>query len=584
MTSTSPPQAETARTPGPDDGLDYGPTSRPPLGPLAVLTLQHAAMVMVFMVYPLVLAGALGLTTPETSGLIAGTLFACALATGLQVMRPPWGSGQLGVFIPTPVHLSALIYAGSVGGIPMVAGFALMLCVCELLIARLLPALKICFPAEVCGVVILGLGMAIAPTALMQFTGSATLAAEGINPLGLGVATLTLATVVAVTLFDTGRFRLVAVGLGLLVGSGTGVALGLIPQAAIEEVQSLPWFGMPVIRFASPEFSLTLIPVVIALALIISVDNLGVQVGIQRLIDPRWRQIDFVQGRGSVQAGALGDAAAGLLSGMPVGLSSSHVGLMFATNAAARIVAPCTAVLLALAAFMPKGIALLGLIPKPVVGAIMVYTAAYMMVSGMQMTQSRLLSERRRFVVGLSLVAGLLPLAMPQLKEGMPELLRPLYESSLTMAAVVAIGLTLLFRIGIRNRERLPDTLDLFDFEALEAFFLRMGSVWGARRDLIVRAARVSGEAVEALALLNTRREDIACELVFDEDTLHVVLDYRGPMLECPERRPAAAEALESEHHLARVAGHLVRRSVDKLIQTPAPDGQTHRLTLHFEN
>jgi NCS2 family nucleobase:cation symporter-2 len=166
----------------------------------------------------------------------------------------------------------------------------------------------------------------------------------------------------------------------------------------------------------------------------------------------------------------------------------------------------------------------------------------------------------------------------------MPELLRPLYESSLTMAAVVAIGLTLLFRIGIRNRQRIPDTLNLFDFEVLEAFFLRMGSVWGARRDLIVRAARVSAEAVEALALLNIRREDIGCELVFDEDTLHVVLDYRGPMLECPERRPAAAEALESEQHLVRVAGHLVRRSVDKLIQTPAPDGQSHRLTLHFEN
>jgi NCS2 family nucleobase:cation symporter-2 len=207
-----------------------------------------------------------------------------------------------------------------------------------------------------------------------------------------------------------------------------------------------------------------------------------------------------------------------------------------------------------------------------------------MMVSGMQLTQSRLLSERRRFVVGMSLVAGLLPLALPHLKEGLPELIGPLYESSLTMAALVAIGLTLLFRIGIRNRERLPETLELFDFEVLEAFFLRMGSVWGARRDLIVRAARASGEAVEAMALLNIRREDIACELVFDEDTLHVVLAYRGPVLECPERRPAAAEALESEHHLARLAGHLVRRSVDKLVQTSAPDGQHHRLTLHFEN
>ena len=132
MNTTSSTKAEIAGTSEPGDGLDYGPASRPPLGPLAALTLQHAAMVMVFMVYPLVLAGALGLASAETSGLIAGTLFACALATWIQVMPAPWGSGQLGVYIPTPVHLSALIYAGSVGGVPLIAGFALLLCLCEL--------------------------------------------------------------------------------------------------------------------------------------------------------------------------------------------------------------------------------------------------------------------------------------------------------------------------------------------------------------------------------------------------------------------------------------------------------------------
>ncbi len=564
--------------------LAYGPASRPPAGALAALVLQHAGMVLVFMVYPLVLAGALGLGPLETSGLIAGTLVACALATWIQVVRAPWGSGQLGVYIPTPVHLSALIYAAGLGGLPAVAGFGLVLGACELLIARLLPALRVCFPAELCGVVIMGLGMAIAPTALMQFTGSLTLAGEGISPVELGIATLTLGTVIAFTLLDAGRFRLVAVGLGLVVGSAAGAALDLIPREGLEALATMSWFGLPSIRFASPEFSLNLVPVAITLALIASIDNLGVQIGIQRLVDPRWRQIDWRQGRGSVQANAVGDAAAGLLSGMPVGLSSSHGALMFATNAAARIIAPCTAGLLALAAFMPKGIALLGLIPKPVVGAIMVYTAAYMVVSGMQLTQSRLLSERRRFVVGLSVVAGLLPLALPNLKEGLPEFLRPLYGSSLTMAAVVAIGLTLLFRLGIRTRAHVPGTLALLDFEALEQFFLRLGCVWGARRDLMVRAARVTSEAVEALALLDIPRSAMDCELVFDEDRLQVVLSYTGPRLECPAQRPSADVALDGQQQLARLAGHLVRRSVDRLVQTSDPEGRRQRLDLYFED
>ena len=562
----------------------YRTNDRPPAGPLAILTLQHTALVMVFMVYPVAIAQAIGLAPAETGAFLAATLFACAVGTLVQVLRTPWGSGQLGVLIPTPVMMPALIHIGSLGGLPLIAGFAWMLAASELVIARLLPRLKICFPPEVCGVVIIGLGLAIGPTALMQFTGSVTASDTSIDPLHLLVAGLTLASVIGATLFAGGRLRLVAVGIGLIVGSLAGVSLGLTPSQELERLQNLPWFGMPNLNMMALSVDVSLLPIAVLLALIACIDNLGAQVGIQRLVDPRWRSIDFRQGSGSVQANAAGDLTAGLISGMPVGLSSSHVGLMFATNAAARIIAPCTAALLVIAAFMPRLIEVLSLIPRPVIGALMVYTAAYLIVSGMQLTQSRLLSDRRMFTVGLSLVVGLMPLALPDLKAGLPDSLQALYESSLSMSAITAIGLTLLFRIGIRNHARLPSDLDPADFEALSDFFLRMGRLWGAQRDLIMRATRATGEAVEAFALQGIRREAIDCELQFDEDTLNVILRYRGPVLECPERRPPAASALDDDHHLALIAGHLVRRSVDELLQSSEPDGQNHQLTLRFEH
>ena len=143
----------------------YRTNDRPPAGPLAILTLQHTALVMVFMVYPVAIAQAIGLAPAETGAFLAATLFACAVGTLVQVLRTPWGSGQLGVLIPTPVMMPALIHIGSLGGLPLIAGFAWMLAASELVIARLLPRLKICFPPEVCGVVIIGLGLAIGPTA-----------------------------------------------------------------------------------------------------------------------------------------------------------------------------------------------------------------------------------------------------------------------------------------------------------------------------------------------------------------------------------------------------------------------------------
>lgn len=565
--------------------LLYRTNDRPPAGALAVLALQHAALVLVFMVYPVALAQAIGLSPAETGSLLAATLFSCAVGTLFQVLRPPWGTGQLGILIPTPVMLPALIYVGGMGGMPLIAGFACLLALAELVLARLLPRLKACFPIEVCGVVIIGLGLAIGTKALTQLTPSTHAAAEAfLDPLHLLVAGLTLASIIGTTLFAGGRWRLVAVGVGLLVGTGAGAALGLVPAAELVELQRLPWFGVPHLHGTELALDFSLLPIAILLALISSIDNLAAQVGIQRLVDPQWRRIDFRQGTGSVQANAVGDATAGLLSGMPVGLSSSHVGLIFATGAAARIIAPCTAALLCGAAFMPKLIELLSLIPRPVVGALLAYFACYLIVSGMRLTQSRLLSDRRMITVGLSLVVGLMPLVLPGLKQGLPAPLQPLYESSLTMSALAAIGLSLLLRLGIANRAPLPATVDPFNFEALSAFFLRVGREWGAQRELISRAARVTGEAVEALGLLGVRREAIQCRLQFDEDTLDIVLNYRGPVLDCPERRPVTGRELDEDHQAARLAGHLVRRSVDRLLQSSEGDGRRHQLTLRFES
>ena len=547
-----------------------------------VLTLQHTVLVLVLMVYPLAVAQAIHLDSLQTSTLIVGTILASAVATAMQVARTPWGSGQLGVYIPTPLHLSALIFAGT-GGLAMIAGYALILCACQLLISRLLPALRVCFPAEVCGVVVIGLGMSITPTALMQVTGASSIRAETVQGLDLAVAVLTLITIIAATLFNKGRFRLVAVGAGLLVGSIVGGLYGLIAPADLAQLQSKPWLGLPSLGLAVPEFNMAIVPIAIVLALINSIDNLGVQVGIQRLVNPDWRQVDLQQGAGSVRANAVGDGAAGLLAGMPVGLSSAHVGLMFATRTTARILAPATALLLVVLVFMPKIIAVLELIPRPVIGALLVYTAGCMIVDGMQLTQSRLLSDRRRLTVGLSLVAGLLPLILPGLGHGLPPMFRPIYESSLSVAAIVAVSLTLLFRLGIRSQNQVPSSVDLFDFDQIAAYFNDLGQQWGARRNMIGRATRATAEAVEALGLLGVSRAEIQCDAQFDEDILEIVLNYRGPRLDCPELRPSVA-GLDDAQHLVRMAGHLVRQMVDRLTQTEQADGLGHRIVMRFED
>ena len=573
-----------ASPPRKPDRLTYGVDERPPTSAMWAVALQQAVLVLVFMIYPVAAAQAIGLSPEQTASLVAATLIAVALATFLQSRRPPLGSGTLAVQIPTPVMLPAIVQAGTAGGLGLIAGMTILLALGEGVVARLLKRLRAWFPPEVCGVVVLMLGVSIAAPALKYFTG-ATPDMQGLlqpRAAHLTVAAATLLIVVAAALFGRGPIRLFALGFGLAGGVAVSWAVGLIDSASLQSVQAAPWVGWPRIDWPRPTLDLTFVPLFMLMAVINCVDNLGVLVGIQRMIDADWKRIDLSSGAGGQLASATGDLTAGLLGGVPGGVSSAHAGLTFATGAASRCIAPLTAGLLCVAVFTPKTIAMLAMIPKPVIGALMVYTAAYMMVAGMELIQSRMLSERRAFTVGLSVVLGLCPLVLPGIFRGAPDALAPVFESSLSLAALSAIVLNLLFRIGVSKQATLSSSQAGIGYGKVDEFMHRQGKLWGARPDVIRRAVEAGTEALEALELLQVSPRDVAVSARFDEIRLDLTLHYSGPRLECPVQRPSLEATIADDAQLARMAGHIVRRSVDALSQST--NGDQQKLVLHFEH
>ena len=84
-----------------------------------------------------------------------------------------------------------------------------------------------------------------------------------------------------------------------------------------------------------------------------------------------------------------------------------------------------------LLAFLPKLAALFAVMPDPVMGAILVYVACYMILAGIQVITSRMLDARRIFVVGIPLIFGLSVDMVPGLYRGVPHHFQPLVASSL---------------------------------------------------------------------------------------------------------------------------------------------------------
>src|SRR3546814_4139716 len=58
-------------------------------------------------------------------------------------------------------------------------------------------------------------------------------------------------------------------------------------------------------------------------------------------------------------------------------------------------------------AFIPKLTGAIALMPHPVMGAGLLYTSCFLVISGAELIVSRLLDSRRTFIVGLSILAGI---------------------------------------------------------------------------------------------------------------------------------------------------------------------------------
>ncbi len=102
--------------------------------------------------------------------------------------------------------------------------------------------------------------------------------------------------------------------------------------------------------------------------------------------------------------------------------------------------------------FSPKLSAVLSIMPTPVMGAIIVFVASFMIVSSLQIILSSKPDTRKTFVIGIPLIFGLSLQALPELYAQVVPWLRPLFGSALTLATVLAVGLNLLLRIGGATR------------------------------------------------------------------------------------------------------------------------------------
>lgn len=568
--------------------LAYASAEKPPPSTLGILAMQHVATALALIAYALAAAHIGGLDAESTRKLVSATIIGMAIATGLQSWGGRTGSGTLLVHMPDPllVALSGLVCAEyGLGGMVVVCIVNGLTALCA---SSIVPRLRAVLPPSVAGVVVCVGGLSLIEPALTHSLG---ITEGGISVIDAVLCAVTLAVIMALSIWGTRGMKLFALLAGLAAGIGLAALLGQLHGGGL--LARTPLFGLP--SLATPRFDIPvgLLVAVALLALMTQLDTFACTVLMQKMDDADWKRADMRMVGGGIRANALGNLCAAGLGGYPSAVSSANLALCHISRTTSRWVGLAAAAVLLLLAFMPLVSRALTLIPTSIIGAVGIYAAAYLIVSGIELIASRAMDARGIFMVGLAFVAGLGVMFMPNMADAVPESLQFIAHNGIVLAGLTAILLNMLFRLGSSQRrsEALHDAGSGRELtQRITEFIESSGASWGARHAAIRRAAQAAIEAAEALHAGGGRRV-IEIRGRFDEFNLDIEILHQGPPLSLEAPGKPAADLLDAddaafeaalEKTMSRVSHTLMQRLADR-VHADQRHGQSS-LRLHFDH
>jgi xanthine/uracil permease len=546
---------------------------------------QHVLIILMLTVYVVFVGREIGFTGNQLRSFVSIEIVVVGIATLLQSLKTRFSSGHLMIHAPNLMSIAALGAVVLNFGMGAAAGAYILSGIVVIVLARFLPRLQKVFPPEVTGILLVLLGLTLVKGGAVGFTGYK----DGmIDWIAFLVAGVTLGTIVVFSVWASEKIRVFAVAFGIAAGIAVAVITGVFGAEQIKLVAGQPFVALPYEGYNLPRPTLVfgaVLPLLI-IEIISAVGSIGKGVAIDKLNNAKWKRSDLPMIGRLVMCQGIGVLLNGLTGTPSTVTNSANIGLAHSTGVTARRVGTAAGILFIIAACLPMLSTFITIIPRPVMGAIIVYTAGFLMVAGMQMILSRMINNRRMFMIGLSLTVGAAIILMPELTSAVPTSLKPILGSGLTMGILTAVTLNLIFRIGIAKTEEI--TLAGPQDSAKGTRFLEdCGVSWGARQDVIARAGESLMEALEALHEAKLMEGPATLKATFDEYTVALALNYpgRGISLSGKHRVDlkqlmaggANDEAIDAA--MSNMSAHLLRKLADRMSCDEAGD----RATLHLQ-
>jgi len=430
-----------------------------PVPKLLTLGLQHVLVMYAGAVaVPLILGRALKLPPQDVAFLISADLFACGLATLVQCIGFP-GVGirlpvMMGVTFASVGPMLSMAAAPDVGLLG-IYGSVIAAGIFAVVVAPFMGQMLRLFPPVVTGTVILVIGISLMRVGINWAGGglpTLTKVVDGVagafpNPgygqlEGLAIALFVLAVILGLIRWGTGFIGNVAVLLGIIAGAVLAALLGVMH---FERVVAAPWADVVVpFRFGWPSFQFVPIVTMCIVMIVVMIESTGMFLALGEMTG---RNIDKAAIARGLRADGVGTILGGIFNTFPYTSFSQNVGLVGVTGIKSRWVTATGGAIMVVLGLLPKLSALVEAVPVVVLGG-----AGIVMFGMVAATGARILTtvdfktnRYNLFTVAISVGFGMIPLVAPGFFRYTPDVLHPLLESGILLAAIVAVLLNVFF-------------------------------------------------------------------------------------------------------------------------------------------
>jgi len=319
------------------------------------------------------------------------------------------------------------------------------------LVGRMLPL----FPPVVTGTIILVIGISLMrvgvnwaggglPTLTKVVAGeTVSVANPGYGDLqGLGIALFVLLVILALIRWGNGFVSSIAVLLGIIAGAVLAAFLGMMH---VDKVLTAPWADivMP-FRFGLPQFHLFPIVTMCIVMVVVMIESTGMFLALSEMTG---RRIDSAALARGLRADGVGTILGGIFNTFPYTSFSQNVGLVGVTGIRSRWVTATGGCIMLALGLIPKLSALVAAVPVVVLGGGGLVMFGMVAATGARILTSVDFRTNRfnLFIVAIAVGFGMIPLVAGNFFAHMPAELRPLLDSGILLAAIVAVLLNLFF-------------------------------------------------------------------------------------------------------------------------------------------